>query len=152
MMNYTVHDRIDLPQPHPLILDTNSEFVLQPIVENIDLPNYSVIFTLKLYYIDRLEKPITFKNGDPLETYCSDSTITTFYFVGGDSLALGSLKRMSCKIMALFNLSHSQNIMLRDNELDSIKIHNYVTDNKYTFPIQQKRYLRSLISKHDHWR
>jgi hypothetical protein len=152
LMNYTTQNIIDLSQPPPLILDNNSDFILQPIVDNIDLPGYSSVFTLKIYYKDKLNTPITFRNGDPLETYCSDSTIVTFYLSNRDSIVIGGLKRMSCKILVIINLTKQQNRMLRDYPLDSIQIHNFVTENKFLFPISDKQYLNRWIGKYNHWR
>jgi hypothetical protein len=151
LMNYTIQKEIELPQPPPLIL-SNSEFILQPVVDNIDLPEYSSIFTLKVYYKDKLDTPITFRNGDPLNTYCSDSTIVTFYLSNNDSVTIGSLKRMSCKILAIINLTKQQNVMLKNYPLDSIQIHNFVTDNKFLFPVSDKQYLNRWIGKYHHWR
>ncbi len=144
--------KIDLPQPSPLVLDNDSNFILQPIVENIDIPKYEFIMAFKLYYKDKMPKAITFKKGEPLETYCSDSTIITFYPKAQQPVVVGSVKRMSCKILAIFNISEQQNNTLRDYPLDSIQIRNYVTDNKYTFPVRDKAYFNRLISKYNHWR
>ena len=143
--------KIDLPQPAPLILNSDSSFVFQPIVENIDMPGYEFMMTLKLYYKDKMSKALTFRKGEPLETYCSDSTIVTFYPKTKQPIIIGSKKRMSCKILAVFNLSKYQNNTLRDYPLDSIKVHNYVTDNKFTFSIRDKAYFNRWISRYNHW-
>ena len=101
---------------------------------------------------DKTPKAITFKKGPPLETYCSDSTIITFYPKTKQPVVIGSVKRMSCKILAIFNLNKQQNSILRDYPLDSIKIHNYVTENKYTFPVQDPSYFNRWIYKYNHWK
>jgi hypothetical protein len=75
----------------------------------------------------------TFKKGDPLETYCSDSTVITLYPKAQSPIVIGSKKRMSCKILAVFNISKQQNNLLKTYPLDSVKVYNYVTDNKYTY-------------------
>ena len=149
-MNLTT--KIESPQPSPLIIDKDSNFVIQPIVENIDLHGYEFIMTLKLYYKDKTPKAITFKKGEPLETYCSDSTIITFYPKTQQPVVVSSVKRMSCKILAIFNLSKQQNNILRTYSLDSIKVYNYVTENKYTFPIQDSLYFNRWIYKYNNWR
>jgi hypothetical protein len=142
--------RTDLPQPAPLVLDSN--FIIQPIVENIDIPGYQFVMALKLYYKDKMPKAITFKKGDPLETYCSDSTIMTLYLKSQPPIVIGSIKRMSCKILAVFNISKHQNDLLKIYPLDSVKVYNYVTENKYTLPVNDKMYFNRLITQYNHWR
>ena len=151
-INNNMRAKIDLPQPTPLILNNDSSFILQPIVENVDIPGYEFIMALKVYYKDKMPKVITFKKGEPLETYCSDSTIVTFYPKTQQPVVIGSTKRMSCKILAIFNLNKYQNNILRDYPLDSIQVHNYVTDNKYILPIRDKAYFNRLITRYNHWR
>ena len=58
----------ELTQPAPLILVKDSSFILQPVVENIDLRGYEFVMTLKLYYKDRMVKPLEFKKGPPLDS------------------------------------------------------------------------------------
>jgi len=144
--------KIDLPQPSPLILNNDSTFIIQPIVENIDMPGYEFVMTLKLYYKDKMPKAITFKKGDPLETYCSDSTTITLYPKTQQPIVVGSTKRMSCKILAIFNINKQQNNILKSYPLDSVKVYNYVTDNKYILPISDKAYFNRLITRYNHWR
>lgn len=154
-MNLTTIDngiKIDLPQPAPLVLNSDSSFIIQPIVENIDMPGYEFLMTLKLYYKDKMPKAITFRKGDPLETYCSDSTVIILYPKTQQPVVIGSTKRMSCKILAVFNISKQQNNIFRDYPLDSIQVHNYVTDNKYILPIRDKAYFNRLITRYNHWR
>ena len=157
-MNLTTMDssmrrtKIDLPQPSPLVLNSDSSFILQPIVENVDMPGYEFVMTLKLYYKDKMSKALTFRKGEPLETYCSDSTVVTFYPKTQQPVVVGSTKRMSCKILAIFNISKQQNSILRDYPLDSIQVRNYVTNNEYVLPIRDKAYFNRLISRYNHWR
>ena len=157
-MNLTTIDRsernikIDLPQPSPLVLNSDSSFILQPIVENIDMPGYEFMMTLKLYYKDKMPKALTFRKGEPLETYCSDSTIMTLYPKTQQPIVIGSTKRMSCKILAIFNISKQQNNILRDYPLDSIQVRNYVTNNEYVLPIRDKAYFNRLIFRYNHWK
>lgn len=145
------YKKIDLPQPPPLILDTDSNFKLQPIVENIDLKGYEFVMTFKLYYKDKMAKPIDLKKGPPLDGYCSDLTLVTFYLSNGDSVKVESIKRMSCKILAIFNLEKYQNQKLKNYPIDSIKVVNYVTENKYVFPFKDKMYFSRLINQYPHW-
>jgi hypothetical protein len=116
------------------------------------MPGYEFMMTLKLYYKDKMPKALTFRKGDPLETYCSDSTVITFYPKTQQPIVVGSIKRMSCKILAIFNISKQQNNILRDYPLDSVRVYNYVTDNKYTLPIRDKAYFNRLITQYNHWK
>jgi hypothetical protein len=43
---------------------------------------------------------------------------------------------------AVFNISKQQNNLLKTYPLDSVKVYNYVTDNKYTLPIRDKAYYK----------
>jgi hypothetical protein len=146
------YSKIETPQPSPLILDADSNFKIQPIVENIDLKGYEFIISFKLYYKDKMVKPIDLKKGPPVDGYCSDLTIMTFYFSNGDSLKLESVKRMSCKILAIFNLEEYQNKKLKNSPINSIKVVNYVTENKYLFSVNDKMYFSRLINQYPHWR
>ena len=156
-MNLTTMDRVrgiktDLPQPPPLVLDKDSNFIIQPIVENIDMPGYEFVMAIKLYYKDRIPTPITFRKGEPLETYCSDSTIITFYPKTQKPIIVGSVKRMSCKILAIFNITKQQNNILKNYPLDSIKVHNYVTENEFTLPVKDNSYFNRWIFRYNHWK
>lgn len=142
----------DIDQPPPLILDSDSNFRLQPLVENIDLKGYEIVLSLKLYYKDKMVKPLDVKKGPPIDGYCSDSTIIMFKFDDLDSIKLGSVKRMSCKILAIFNLQKSDNIKLKTKTLDKISITNYVTENRYDFVIKDKTYFNRWITKYNSWR
>lgn len=146
------HYGFDNNQPPPLILDNDSNFILQPLVENIDLKGYEIILSLKLYYKDKMVKPLDVKKGPPIDGYCSDSTIMVMHFEDNDSIMLGSIKRMSCKILAIFNLEKSDNVKLRIKKLNNITITNYVTENKYNFVISDKTYFNRWVSKYGNWR
>lgn len=150
--NSTTESKIELSQPPALVITPDSSFILQPIVDNLEIPKYEFIMAFKLYYQDKMAKPIEFRKGEPLKTYCSDSTIVTFYLTNQDSVKIGSIKRMSCKILAIFNLSKRQNSLLRDYPMDSIKVQNYVTENTYVLPIKDKQYLNRWINKYNNWR
>ena len=146
------YSKTDFPQPSPLVLDVDSNFKVQPIVENIDLKGYEFILTFKLYYKDKMVKPIDLKKGSPIDGYCSDLTLITFYFSNGDSLNVESVKRMSCKILAIFNLEKYQNQKLKNYPINSIKVVNHVTENKYLFLVNDKMYFSRLINQYPHWR
>jgi hypothetical protein len=147
--NYT--NTHELEQPLPLILVKDSSFILQPIVENIDSKNYSFIMSLKLYYKDKMAKPLEFKKGPPLDTYCSDSTFIVFYLQHGNVVEISSVKRMSCRILAIFNINKSQNILLKTYPMDSIRVTNGVTNNNYIIVVSDKQYLNRLITKYNNW-
>jgi len=148
------YSKTEIPQPSPLILDTDSNFIVQPIIENLDLKGYEFMMTFKLYYKDKIAKPIDLKKGPPVNGYCSDLTIMTFYFANGDSLKLESIQRLSCQILAIFNLEEYQNNKLKNYPINSIKIVNQVTENKFFFPLnsRDKSYFTRLINRYPHWR
>ena len=139
-------------QPAPLILVKDSSFILQPIVENMNMPGYEFVMTLKLYYKDKMVKPLEFKKGPPLDSYCSDSTHVVFYLQNKNTLQISSTKRMSCRILAVFNIDKSQNRVLKTYPMDSIKVTNGVTDNSYVIVVNDKQYLNRLITKYNNWR
>jgi hypothetical protein len=139
-------------QPLPLILVKDSSFILQPIVENMDSPGNKFIVTLKLYYKDKMVKPLEFKKGPPLDTYCSDSTYMIFYLQNKNMVKVSSIKRMSCRILAIFNIDQSQNKLLKTYPIDSIKVTNEVTDNSYVIIVKDKQYLNRLITEYSQGR
>ena len=141
----------ELNQPAPLILVKDSSFILQPIVENMDMPGYEFVMTLKLYYKDRMVKPLEFKKGPPLDSYCSDSTHIIFYLQNKNTVAISSTKRMSCRILAVFNIDKSQNRVLKTYPMDSIRVTNGVTDNSYVMVVNDKQYLNRLITQYNNW-
>lgn len=143
--------KIELPQPNPLVLDKDSNFILQPIIENIDIKGYETMFTLKLYYKDVLPNPIYLENKDSLTNYCSDQTIIKFWLGNGTEIEIYSIKRMSCKILALFNLTKQEHDLLKKYPLHRIEITNKVTDSKFLFDIKNTHYLTHLINKYPHW-
>jgi hypothetical protein len=148
---YTGYVKTEKPQPSPLILDKDSMFIIQPIVENIDLKGYEYIMTFKLYYKDKMTKAIDLKKGPPINGYCSDITIVKFYLTNSDSIEITSIKRLSCQILAIFNMDVNQNKKLKIYPIDSIKITNYVTNNEYKFQFSDKNYFLRLINQYPHW-
>jgi len=108
--------------------------------------------TLKLYYKDKMVKPLELKKGPPLDTYCSDSTYMIFYLQNKNVVQVSSIKRMSCRILAIFNIDQSQNKLLKTYPIDSIKVTNEVTDNSYVIIIKDKQYLNRLITEYSQGR
>jgi hypothetical protein len=143
--------KIELPQPNPLILDKDSNFILQPIIENIDIKGYETLFTLKLYYKDILPNPIYLENKDSLINYCSDQTIIKLWLGNNTEIEIYSIKRMSCKIMALFNLTKQEHDLLKIYPLHKIEITNKVTDSRFLFDIKDTYYLVNILKKYPHW-
>jgi hypothetical protein len=144
-------EKIELPQPNPLILDKDSNFILQPIIENIDIKGYETLFTLKLYYKDILPNPIYLENKDSLTNYCSDQTVIKLWLGNNTEIEIYSIKRMSCKILALFNLTKQEHDLLKKYPLYKIEITNKVTDSKFLFDIRDTHYLVNLLNKYPHW-
>lgn len=134
-------------QPSPLI---QKEITIQPIVENLDMGNkYWYVRTIKVYYKDTIGfKPITFRKGDPLTSRCTDSTLITF-ISKNDSLSAYSVKKMSCEIVAYFNLNEYQVRWLKSKIVDKIMITNIVTDNSYIVYINDTKYLYEIFNKYN---
>jgi hypothetical protein len=134
-------------QPEPLI---QNNIKIQPIVENLDMgEDYWYIQTVKVYYKDTLGfKPIYLRKGPPLDSRCSDETKITF-ISKKDSLTVKSIKRMSCEIIAYFNLNSYEVNWLKSKMIDKIIIFNVVTDNSYMVYINDVSYLNSLLNKYN---
>ena len=147
-----VNEPIAIHQWHYTNLVKDSSFILQPIVENMDSPGDKFVMTLKLYYKDKMVKPLELKKGPPLDTYCSDSTYIIFYLQNKNVVQVSSIKRMSCRILAIFNIDQSQNKLLKTYPIDSIKVTNEVTDNSYVIVVKDKQYLNRLITKYNQGR
>ena len=131
-------------QPEPLI---QKDIKIQPIVENIELgKQYWYVQTVKIYYKDTLGfKPISLRKGASIDSRCSDETVVTF-IAQGDSLSVTSLKRMSCEIVAYFNLEKYEIDWLKTKTLDKIVIFNSVTDNSYVVYIKDSKYFNRLLN------
>ena len=134
-------------QPEPLV---QSDFKLQAIVENLDMgEDYWYVQTIKVYYKDTLGfKPITFRKGDPLTSRCTDSTLITF-ISKGESLSTYSIRRLSCEIIAYFNLNSYEVKWLKTHLVDKIIIRNIVTDNSYIVYINDTDYLYEILNKYN---
>lgn len=134
-------------QPEPLI---QKDIKIQPIVENLDMgKDYWYIQTVKVYYKDTLGfKPIYLRKGSPIDSRCSDETKVTF-ISKGDSLTIKSIKRMSCDIIAYFNLNSYEVKWLKSKMIDKVIIFNTVTDNSYLVYINDVSYLNTLLNKYN---
>jgi hypothetical protein len=134
-------------QPKPLIF---SNVKVQPIVENEDAGTiYQYIRTIKVYYKDSLTKPLHFRKGPSLDTYCTDETDMTLRTQTGDEITLHSYKRMSCEILAVFNLTDEESDWIKKHPVDLLIITNKVTDNQYTFQLKEQDYLLKLLNKYN---
>jgi hypothetical protein len=134
-------------QPEPLV---QKNIKIQPIVENLEMGDkYWYVQTIKIYYKDTIGfKPISFRRGDPLTSRCSDSTFVTF-ISRGDSLSTYSIRRLSCEIVAYFNLNSYEIRWLKEHLVDKIVIRNIVTDNSYIVYINDTTYLYEVFNKYN---
>jgi hypothetical protein len=134
-------------QPEPLV---QKNIKIQPIVENLEMGDkYWYVQTIKIYYKDTIGfKPISFRRGDPLTSRCSDSTFVTF-ISKGDSLSTYSIRRLSCEIVAYFNLNSYEIRWLKEHLIDKIVIRNIVTDNSYIVYINDTTYLYEVFNKYN---
>lgn len=134
-------------QPEPLV---QKNIKIQPIVENLEMGDkYWYVQTIKIYYKDTIGfKPISFRRGDPLTSRCSDSTYVTF-ISKGDSLSTYSIRRLSCEIVAYFNLNSYEIRWLKEHLIDKIIIRNIVTDNSYIVYINDTTYLYEVLNKYN---
>ena len=132
--------------PEPLV---NGETRIVPIIENEELgPKYWYIRTIKLYYKDKLPRGIELRKGPPINSYCSDETDLTFYS-NSDSLTIKSYKRLSCEILAIYNLSEKDSDWLKSHLVYRLKIHNIITENKYYVNIDNVSYFKNLLTKYN---
>jgi len=134
-------------QPEPLI---QKDIKIQPIVENLEMgEQYWYVQTIKIYYKDTIGfKPISFRRGDPLTSRCTDSTLITF-LSKGESLSTYSIRRLSCEIIAYFNLNSYEVRWLKTHLVDKIIIRNIVTDNSYLVYINDTTYLYEVLNKYN---
>ena len=133
-------------QPGPYI---QGDISIQPIVENEDLDiKYQYIRSIKVYYRDPLEKPIILQNKQALYNYCSDSTVVIFKSVA-DSIKVPSVKRMSCEILAVINLSKRDSEWLKSHIVNQFIVINTVTDNRFAVYMDDTEYFRRLMLKYN---
>lgn len=115
----------ETPQPKPYLHDKDTTLLIQPILENADLPGYRYIQDIKFYFKDK--------------HYCSDINKITFT-MADTTFDVVSLKRMSCKILAIIRVSKEQVNILKSQPISKITIENFVTDNIYTYDISDNKY------------
>lgn len=128
---------------------TKGDVRIVPIVENEDLgPKYWYIRTIKLYYKDKLPHGIELRKGPPLDSYCSDETDLTFYS-NSDSLTIKSYSKLSCEILAMYNLSEKESDWLKSHLVYRLKIYNIVTENKYYIYVDNVFYFKDLFNKYN---
>jgi hypothetical protein len=133
-------------QPGPYI---QGDISIQPILENDDLDiKYQYIRSIKVYYRDPLKKPIILQNNSAIYNYCSDSTVVIFKSVA-DSIKVPSVKRMSCEIMAIINLSKRDSEWLKSHIVNQFVVINTVTDNRFAVYMDDTEYFRRLMLKYN---
>jgi len=69
---------------------------------------------------------------------------------GLDTMQIYSIKRMSCTILAIFNVSHLEALWLNNYPIDKLVIYNRVTDNYYTIITDDKEYFKKLFDKYNY--
>lgn len=133
-------------QPAPYIQESLS---VQPILENAELGSkYWYIRSIKVYYKDPMVEPIYLSRGDSLYSYCSDSSVITFKSIT-DSISIPSVKRMSCEILAIINLTKRDSEWLKSHIVYEFIVLNTVTDNRYTIYMHDTEYFRRLLLKYN---
>ena len=134
-----------IEQEPALYLDNNT--TIQFIIENDDSPDeLKWVRTLKLTYKDYLDKPIKLSNGDKIYNRCSYRSQIIFKAVS-DTLAITSMPRMSCEIVAFFNLSKENLDWLATRDVYEFEIHNLTTDLVLVYENKQPDYLNTIINK-----
>jgi hypothetical protein len=138
LKNVEGQSRLDVPQPNPLILrdTTRDTTIIQPIVENIDMAKeYQYVRTIKVYYKDRMPKPIDLKKGPPVDGYCSDATRLTLITDRNDTISRVSEQRLSCRILAIINFETEDMDKLKASPVKQIRVYNDITENTYIYDI-----------------
>ena len=131
----------------PLYLDLNT--TIQCIIENSNGSNEDkYIRTLKVTYKDHLDKPIKLQNGDKLYNRCSFESELVLYSES-DSLVLNSWRRMSCEIIAFFNLKQRDSEWLKVHTVNKLKIKNITTDFCEIYKNEEPLYLMNIIKKYN---
>jgi hypothetical protein len=126
-----------------LILDENTS--IYPIVENSDLVGDSYVRTLKVRYKDINKRVV--KN-DSTYYRCAFETQMTFYSAF-DTLALNSLSRKSCEIIAFFNLDTTDINWVKNNHIYFIKFKNMNTKYEIVLENPEPRYLTNVFLKYN---
>ena len=125
------------------------DITIQPILENEDLDiKYQYIRSIKVYYKDPLKAPTLLQNDQILYNYCSDSSVVIFKSVA-DSIKIPSVKRMSCEIMAIINLTKRDSEWLKSHIVNEVAVVNTITDNRFSVYMDDKEYFRKLLIKYN---
>jgi hypothetical protein len=133
-------------QPAPYIQESLS---VHPIVENEELGSkYWYIRSIKVYYKDPMKEPIYLSKNYSLYSYCSDSSVITFKSLT-DSISIPSIKRMSCQILAIINLTRRDSEWLKSHIVYEFIVLNTVTDNRYVIYMHDTEYFRKLLTKYN---
>ena len=132
-------------QPEPLI---QKDIKIQPIVENLEMgEQYWYVQTIKVYYKDTLLNKFKLRMGPELDSYCTDNTILTFHSYS-DSLKIKSIHKMSCEILAIFNLTSYQINWLSKNIVNKVTIYNTERETMYVVEIKNKEYFKNVFLKY----
>ena len=126
-----------------LVLDSNTS--IYPIVDNPDSFNDSYVRTLKVRYKDINKRVV--KN-DSTYYRCAFETEMVFYSAF-DTLALNSLSRQSCEIIAFFNLSTTDINWVKKNHIYFIKLKNMNTKYELVLENPEPRYLTNVFLKYN---
>jgi hypothetical protein len=122
---------------------------IQPIVENEELDiEYQYIRSIKVYYKDPLKAPTLLQNNQILYNYCSDSSVVIFKSPA-DSIKVCSVKRMSCEILAIINLSKRDSEWLKSHIVNEVVVINTVTNNRVAVYLDDTEYFRRLMLKYN---
>lgn len=124
-----------------LILDENTS--IYPIVDNPDTKE-EYVRTLKVRYKDINKRVVL---NDTSYYRCAWESQMVFYSAF-DTLALNSLSRKSCEIIAFFNLSDADIDWMLKNHIYFIKFKNMNTKYEITLENPQPRYLTNVFLKY----
>ena len=125
-----------------LILDENTS--IYPIVDNPDT-KYSYVRTLKVRYKDINKRVV---RNDSTYYRCAFETEMVFYSAF-DTLALNSVSRQSCEIIAFFNLDSTDINWVKKNHIYFIKFKNMNTKYEIVMENPEPRYLTNVFLKYD---
>ena len=126
-----------------LILDENTS--IYPIVDNPNSINDSYVRTLRVRYKDINKRVV--KN-DSTYYRCAFETQMTFYSAF-DTLALNSVSRPSCEIIAFFNLDTTDINWMINNHIYFIKFKNMNTKYEIVLENPEPRYLTNVFLKYN---
>jgi hypothetical protein len=129
-------------QPETLFMNG---LVVQPVLENSDLPNFRYTRTVKFYYKDLMKNPIVLENGDLMTSYCSDGSLVEIV-LPGDTVRVVSRSRLSCEILAVVKFDDQQVSLLKRKPATEIRITNLTTENTMSYPLVDSHYFnRALV-------